>query len=70
MRFGEQRLSTDINMIVSDRVGYRELRGAISENGIGAISQIVDGAHRKCSPSLSESAHPVAVITVAVDGSR
>ncbi|MFI8569631.1 hypothetical protein ACIGGF_24060 [Rhodococcus sp. NPDC078407] len=29
-----------------------------------------DGAHRKCSTSLSESAHPVAVITVAVDGSR
>lgn len=33
-------------------------------------SRVSDGAHRKCSPSLRESAHPVAVITVAVDGSR
>lgn len=37
-----------------------------------AVDQIGprDGAHRKCSTSLSESAHPVAVITVAVDGFR
>ncbi|WP_187298389.1 nucleotidyl transferase AbiEii/AbiGii toxin family protein [Rhodococcus sp. BS-15] len=39
MRFGEWRLSTDIDMIVSNWDGYRELRVAISEGGIDAISR-------------------------------
>lgn len=39
MRFGEWRLSTDIDMIVSDWDGYRELRTAISEGGIDAITR-------------------------------
>lgn len=39
MRFGEWRLSTDIDMIVSDWDGYRQLRTAVSEGGIDAIAR-------------------------------
>lgn len=39
MRFGEWRLSTDIDMIVSDWDGYRQLRHGVSEYGIGSITR-------------------------------